>query len=95
MKDVTSVVDDLLLHSEFEASLYKVFATCQLLAEGERASKALSNQLSKVGRDLSRLRPGVGGLEKERRWRSEACPGQPASGPRAGLAREARCFCWT
>lgn len=67
----------------------------QSTTEGERASKMLSNQHSEVGRDLSRLRPGVGGSEKERRWRSEAFPGQLASGPGAGLPFEVEYLCWT
>lgn len=63
--------------------------------EKERASKVLSNHHSEAGRSLSRLRPWVGGQGKERRWRSEACPGQLACGPGAGLPWEAEYLCWT
>lgn len=67
----------------------------QSATEVERASKMLSNQHSEAGRDLSRLRPGVGEAEKERRWRSEAFPGLLASGPGTGLPLEVDYLCWT
>lgn len=67
----------------------------QSATEKERASKVLSNHYPEVGRSHSRLRPWVGGQEKERKWRSEACPGQLACGPGAGLQSEAEYLCWT
>lgn len=53
----------------------------QSATEGERASKMLSNQHSEVGRDLSRLRPGVGGSEKGRRSEDGGVRRFPGSWP--------------